>query len=144
MKYEDFLKKNKGCPFCKGKNRVIIKKENAFLTYSLAPYSKDHLLIVPKRHLEVFTDLSNEELSDITFLEKEGFKILNKLGYINISLLYRQGHGSGKSIEHLHFHLIPDIILTDPIHASADRLILTKKQSDNLVKRIKSIENKKK
>ena len=84
MKYEDLLKEMHNCPFCDlTKREKILENENAFLTYSLAPYHPDHLLICTKRHLENLLDLTDREVQDIDSLQKKGFKILHNLGYKN-------------------------------------------------------------
>lgn len=110
MKYKDYLKTLTHCPFCVLEPRRIIKEnENAFLTYSLAPYHHDHLLVAPKHHIEHLLDLSDAAVRDMNMLQKEGLKILNKLGHRNVSFLMREGDGSGKSVAHLHYHIIPNI-----------------------------------
>ncbi|GAF75845.1 unnamed protein product, partial [marine sediment metagenome] len=51
MKYSEFIKSLKKCPFCNFRKDWIIKEnKHAFLTLSRAPDKKDHFLIIPKKH----------------------------------------------------------------------------------------------
>ena len=139
MKYSDFLKTVTTCPFCaRHDDEIIIDTEHAFLTYSLAPYHKHHMLVVPKRHFSSFLELTSLEMAEIDTLQKRALKILQKLGYKNVSFMVREGDGSGKSIEHLHYHVIPDIQLGDGDHSGADRLILEEGERKALFSELKS------
>ena len=139
MKYVDFLKTIKKCPFCDGEKIKIIENENAFLTFAMAPYHPDHLLVVSKRHIEHIVDLTNDEVRDIDLLQKEGLKILTKLGYVNMCVLVKEGDVKEKSIAHTHYHLIPDIILGDSTHTGEDRSVMTDNEIQNLIQRINSV-----
>ncbi len=70
MHYNDFLTTLKTCPFCELSQRILLENNSAYLTYSLAPYHPDHLLVVPKRHVEHILDLTDDEIKDIDALEK--------------------------------------------------------------------------
>ncbi len=110
MKYKKFLKLLKICPFCNLEKDEIIKENNsARLILAKAPYQKDHLLVVPKKHVLTFNELNRKELSDVFGLVIFAQKILNK-NYKNLSILYREGDKKkiGKSIDHFHFNLIPN------------------------------------
>ncbi len=139
MKYSDLLKNLKTCPFCPDNRSIFIDRETAFLTYSLAPYHPDHLMVVPKRHIEHLLDVSDSEMRDIDILQKDGLKILQNLGYENISFLVREGDESGKSIKHLHYHIIPDITLGDQDHTGADREVLSDGEVEMLISRLQTV-----
>ncbi len=138
MKYDDFLKTMTGCPFCVAHGReVIFENEHAYLTYALAPYHKDHLLVVPKRHIDNLLDLHHVEIEDIEKLERKGIMILRQLGYKNIALLAREGM-VGKSVPHIHYHLIPDTNVGDTEHVGINRDMLDEDQILGVVQRIKT------
>ena len=128
MLYKDFLATMSGCPFCDGRNGIIKDNPNAFLTYSIAPYHKHHMLVIPKRHVLDFNDLKSEEMSDIIALQKTAQELLNKLGYKDYSILVRFGDNSGKSVEHTHFHVVPDIRMGDVDHTGQDREVLSEEE----------------
>lgn len=112
MIYDEWLKKNKDfCPFCNLKKEEILKQNKSFyLVLARAPYIKDHLLIVPKKHKTRISELTNEEFKLMNKLLFYSFKKLNKV-YEDVSILYREGDKEtiNKSIDHMHIHLIPKI-----------------------------------
>lgn len=127
MKYMDFLKTLTGCPFCENGNEVVLQSSESFLTYSLSPYHKHHLLIIPNRHIESVLELSRSEKEDIELLQTKALEILKKLGYENISLLVREGRVDmdNKSVAHIHFHVIPNNRIGDLDHYGQERRIMT-------------------
>lgn len=111
MLYEKYLEKPHKCPFDKlKKSEILFSKNSIYVILARAPYSKDHLLIVPNRHVSKISKLNKKEKKDLDNLL---FFSLEKLHekYENITVLYREGSfkGVGKSIEHLHIHLIPNM-----------------------------------
>jgi diadenosine tetraphosphate (Ap4A) HIT family hydrolase len=125
MYYSDFLKSLTGCPFCDGVNKVILQSGKSFLTYALAPYHKHHLLVIPNRHVESLSDLDSLERGDIAYLQNKALEILRNLGYTSISLLVREGNVENKSINHTHFHIIPNIRIGDLDHKGEERKVLS-------------------
>lgn len=108
MKYSTFLKTLTECPFCNNiKPRILLENNDAILTYALAPYHKYHLLIIPKRHLESMKDLTWDESVCIMALISTGIKTLDKIGHQDCTVLARDSQAFGKSIGHLHYHIIP-------------------------------------
>ena len=136
MLYNDFLKKLNQCPFCLPHERIIEKKFS-FLTYALAPYHKDHLLVVPKRHIESFLDLRKKERDEILDLVNLAVKILHSFGYKDCSIMGRDGNNAGKSIKHFHFHIIPKVLLGDIDNYGKERKILSQKEINKIVNKIK-------
>lgn len=112
MLYKDILKKfrkNKVCPFCKVNKKFVILENNfCYLTPARAPYVKNHLLIVPRRHVLQLDKLKGKEKKAIFDLIMKGTEILEKK-YPAVELSYKEGEliPAGKSIPHLHFHLVP-------------------------------------
>jgi diadenosine tetraphosphate (Ap4A) HIT family hydrolase len=133
MLYRDFLKELHTCPFCSPKDRVLVETEHAYLTYALAPYHPHHMLVIPKRHLLHFLELAKEEQNEIDTLIKDGFAALRHLGYQNITALVREGSEVGKSIAHLHYHLIPNVRIGDIDHEGRERAILTPEEIESTV-----------
>ncbi len=101
---------NNPCLFCEAKESgIIIENHLAYVSYDTYPVSKYHCLIIPKRHMKNFFDLTNDELvacNDLIKIikkdiiskdqEVEGFNLGTNIGKV-----------SGQSILHCHFHLIP-------------------------------------
>ena len=129
MNYRDFLKQITDCPFCNlPADEIIEKNDNAFLTFSLAPYHKHHILVIPYRHIEKFQELNDSENNDINKLLHRGAQMLEALGYTDYSVLVRNGDASGRTIKHLHYHLIPFVVIGGLNHAGGDREIMTKEE----------------
>ena len=140
MKYTDFLKTKTECPFCeRSANDVIVKNEHVTLTFAIAPYHPDHLLITPNRHVENILELTEIEILAVDAMQKKGLEILQKLGYKNISLLVREGEKSGRTVPHIHYHIIPDTVLGDLNHKGEDRAVLSEQEAKDLVERLRSI-----
>ncbi len=145
MDYITFLnQKTKGgsvCPFCHElKKDIITENETAFLTYALAPYHKHHLLIIPKRHVSPILDLTEREVADLYELEKKGITLIHKIGYHDLTVLLREGKKSGKSVDHLHYHIIPETVITDVEHGNTDfRPVLGRAQANKIVIQLKKI-----
>jgi len=101
---------NNPCIFCK-----IIKEELQFenkLAYSSIdsyPVSEFHSLIVPKRHVKTYFELTNEEIhacNDLILKTKE--KILEQDSSVKgFNIGTNAGKVAGQSIMHCHIHLIP-------------------------------------
>lgn len=99
------------CPFCNLKEDYILEKWKHFtVILARAPYVKNHLLIVPNRHLIRMKEIKSDERKTLVPLIEKWTKNLEKI-HKEVNLLLRDGVANwilGKSIDHLHFHLIPD------------------------------------
>ena len=102
---------NMDCVFCniiKDNKVIIAENELAVAFYDNFPVSKGHTLIIPKRHVETYFDLNEEEMKAIFNLSQEVKKILIKLykpdGY-NVG--FNVGVDGGQSVMHCHMHVIP-------------------------------------
>lgn len=109
MRYSNFLKKLSYCPFCENiDSKILAENSGAILTYSLAPYHKYHLLVIPKKHTEYIKNLDWEDNVCIMALIVAGIKALSGLGHNDCVILAKDGQSKGKSIkDHLHYHIIP-------------------------------------
>ena len=101
---------NNPCLFCNSeKSGCAHENELAYASYDSYPVSDYHCLIIPKRHIKDYFDLSNDELVAcnelIKIVKKE---ITNKDSSVKgFNLGTNIGKVSGQSILHCHFHLIP-------------------------------------
>ncbi len=101
---------NNPCLFCNiKKSGYAHENELAYVSYDSYPVSDYHCLIIPKRHIKDYFDLSNDELVAcnelIKIVKKE---ITNKDPLVKgFNLGTNVGEVSGQSILHCHIHLIP-------------------------------------
>jgi ATP adenylyltransferase len=138
INYEDFLKQPRPCPFCNArKDEIIAENEQAFITFALAPYHQDHMLVVPKRHVEKILDVTEKEEDAIYALVRKATKMLHKLGYTDISVLVRDGDDSMKTVNHLHYNIIPDTRLGDIDHQGKKRTVMSAEQTHAEFERLK-------
>lgn len=111
MKYKDYLKKNNVCPFCDLKKGEIVRgNKHAILTLAQAPYCRDHLIVTCRKHHMRLNLMSRDEKECVDKLIYYGMRKLHSK-YKNVTVLYREGNLKevGKSVEHLHYHLIPEM-----------------------------------
>ena len=101
---------NNPCLFCNVPSSEHIFKNNlAFSTFDSYPVSKYHALIIPKRHVENYFDMSEEEVVSCNKLIK---KMKNKIQKLDptvegFNIGTNSGKIAGQSIMHCHIHLIP-------------------------------------
>ena len=101
---------NNPCLFCNIKESGLIHENKlAYASYDSYPVSKQHCLIIPKRHIKDYFDLSKDELlacDELIKIVKN--EILGKDHNVKgFNLGTNIGKASGQSIFHCHFHLIP-------------------------------------
>lgn len=92
------------CVFCDLREKYIIAEyHGVVLTANLFPRSTGDLLIIPRRHIETYEELTNDEHLAIAHLNKLGMKLLDEaLGINSFYLLLRDGKGTDKTVRHLH------------------------------------------
>ena len=101
---------NNPCLFCNVPSSEYVFENNlAFSTFDSYPVSKYHALIIPKRHVENYFDMSEEEVSSCNKLIK---KMRNKIQELDptvdgFNIGTNSGKVAGQSIMHCHIHLIP-------------------------------------
>ena len=101
---------NNPCLFCNSEKSGINHENNlAYASYDTYPVSDYHCLIIPKRHVRDYFELTNEELiacNDLVKIVKE--EIINKDNSVKaFNIGVNVGKISGQSIMHCHMHLIP-------------------------------------
>lgn len=98
------------CPFCKveSEREIIASSRLSVAFFDGFPVSPGHALIIPKRHVSSFFDLSQEERQDLLNLADSVKRVVEGRyhpdGY-NIGI--NVGEAAGQSIFHVHMHLIP-------------------------------------
>ena len=101
---------NNPCIFCKiRKEELIFENELAYSSIDSYPVSKFHSLIVPKRHVQDYFDLSPDEVQAChELILKTQEKILKEDTTVKgFNIGTNAGKTAGQSILHCHIHLIP-------------------------------------
>lgn len=88
--------------------RIVEQNEFALWIYDGFPISPGHCLIIPKRHVASFFDISEEEKQAMLALLNRAKAAIDRkhqpAGY-NIGI--NDGPAAGQTVLHLHLHLIP-------------------------------------
>lgn len=99
---------NNPCLFCTDPQGVSLDNELAYSARDSFAASPGHSLVIPKRHVASFFDLTAEEINACMELIAEERKLLDAEfspdGYnIGVNI----GPAAGQSIFHVHIHIIP-------------------------------------
>ena len=98
------------CVFCNlDESRIEIENDLALSFKDLYPVTNGHTLVIPKRKVQSFFDLTEEETAamfELLHLQKEDLK--NKDSSITgFNIGINDGEDAGQTIMHFHIHLIP-------------------------------------
>jgi diadenosine tetraphosphate (Ap4A) HIT family hydrolase len=101
---------NNPCIFCKiRKEELQFENQLAYSSIDSYPVSEFHSLIVPKRHVETYFELTKKEIqacNELILKTKE--KILKQDSNVKgFNIGTNAGKSAGQSIMHCHIHLIP-------------------------------------
>ena len=101
---------NNPCLFCNSKESGLADENQlAYASYDSYPVTDQHCLIIPKRHVKDYFDLTVEEIVACDQLIKKMKKEIEKkdasVKGFNIGI--NSGKIAGQSIMHCHIHLIP-------------------------------------
>jgi ATP adenylyltransferase len=99
------------CFFCSDifKKRIIEETDMYYAVKDDYPVTEGHLLVIPKRHVAEYFDLSDEERRDADNLMKYLYHnmVKNDPTITRYNIGVNCGYSAGQSIFHLHYHLIP-------------------------------------
>jgi len=101
---------NDPCLFCNVKESGLADENKlAYASYDTYPVSKYHCLIIPKRHVKDYFELTEDEIIACNQLSKKIKKeIENKDPTVKgFNIGVNTGIVAGQSIMHCHIHLIP-------------------------------------
>jgi diadenosine tetraphosphate (Ap4A) HIT family hydrolase len=97
------------CPFCNlDSSRIVVANANALTIYDGFPVSPGHTLIIPKRHVASFFELTREEqdaMLDLLAVMRQILLENRSPDGFNIGI--NDGAAAGQTVMHLHIHLIP-------------------------------------
>lgn len=102
------------CVFCKivsGEytSSKIYEDETILAFMDIQPVNTGHLLIIPKKHVELISDLDDETSSKMMRLANRINIALRKSGIRleGINYFLADGEAAGQEVFHTHIHLIP-------------------------------------
>lgn len=101
------------CVFCKIVAGQIpslkVFEDNACLAFlDIGPLADGHLLLVPKKHFELITEMSEADVVAVARqIPRLTKAVLKATGAAGCNVLQNNGRVSGQLVPHVHFHLIP-------------------------------------
>ncbi len=101
------------CIFCKIiKGEIpsvkVFEDKDVLVFLDVAPLTKGHCLVVPKKHAENIFDIDDEDLKKVIVVAKNiSRKIKNSLHVDGIRISQSNGEAAGQVISHFHLHIIP-------------------------------------
>ena len=98
------------CVFCNiDESRIEIENDLALSFKDLYPVTEGHTLVIPKRKVESFFDLTDEETAavfELLNLQREDLKNKDNL-ITGFNIGINDGEDAGQTVMHCHIHLIP-------------------------------------
>lgn len=102
------------CAFCKIIDGTYtsskIYEDGKILSFmDIHPVNKGHILIVPKKHVELIADLDDETSGKMFILAKKINRALRKSGIKleGINYFLADGEAAGQEVAHAHLHIFP-------------------------------------
>lgn len=99
------------CAFCNNPNvqeRIITENEEAFVFPTNTPIVPGHLLIIPKRHITYYEDLSESEKASIEDLRGWSKSALQRVFTAEgFNYAWNEEEIGGQSVPHFHLHVVP-------------------------------------
>lgn len=102
------------CPFCsivQGKDaavREIARDDSAVVFFPTEPAVLGHCMVVPRRHVEHFSDLTTGEVSHVMSVAKAMAQSLQEACQPEgINIIQSNGEAASQSVPHVHVHVLP-------------------------------------
>lgn len=103
------------CPFCLGPKKtdedalIVYRGKTCFVLLNLFPYNTGHLLVCPYRHVAMYDDATEQELTEVGQLTQRAMRVLRKqMNAVGFNIGMNQGELAGAGIAgHLHQHIVP-------------------------------------
>lgn len=97
------------CPFCTlPEERIVASNELAVVIRDGFPVSRGHSLVIPRRHVASWFDVTAEERDALLGLLADARRrVDSELGPDGYNIGINDGPAAGQTVRHLHIHLIP-------------------------------------
>lgn len=99
--------------FCKIINKelsadAVIEDEDFIVVKDIHPQAPVHVLIIPKKHLNIIHEINHEDLDILGKMFVIAGQVAKKLGVekTGYRLILNQGSDAGQVVPHLHLHLL--------------------------------------
>lgn len=95
------------CPFCDPSNyemigHLVFSKTDAY------PVSEGHTLVIPKRHVSSYFDVTQDERDELwEMVENIQAELSEKYNPDGFNIGINIGESAGQTVSHMHIHVIP-------------------------------------
>ncbi|QXV56753.1 HIT family protein [Amycolatopsis sp. TNS106] len=100
------------CLFCQfddtSVNDILVQGDEIYVRWDNFPAAKGHVELVPKRHVESYFALTASEHAEVhTLIKRARDEIEQRFQPDGYTIGVNEGQAAGRTIDHLHIHLIP-------------------------------------
>lgn len=97
------------CPFCTlPSERVLLSNGLAIVIRDAFPISPGHTLVIPRRHVGSFFDITlDERLAMLALVDEARSGLEQEFRPEGYNIGINDGAAAGQTVPHLHIHLIP-------------------------------------
>ena len=119
------------CELCK-LDMVLIEDDHAYVRYDNNSLSRGHVIVVPRRHVASFFDMTPEEkICVLELLDHAKEKIDKQYAPDGYNIGVNIGRAGGQSRMHVHVHLIPRYSGDVPDPGGGIRCVLAKRATSS-------------
>jgi len=103
------MDKPNACTYCNLPEARIVDQTALSIAFNdVFPVSPGHTLIIPRRHVESYFDLTNQEREDMNILMiRIKNKLKDELNPNGFNIGVNDGFAAGQTVTHINMHLIP-------------------------------------
>jgi histidine triad (HIT) family protein len=99
------------CIFCKiakkeVSSRIVLESDNIIVFPDISPKAEFHLLIIPKKHIEHFAAIEEEDVPVWNEMVDAAKKLIFENGLVEKGYRLVVNGGPAAHIKHLHLHLL--------------------------------------
>jgi histidine triad (HIT) family protein len=85
------------------------------------PKADGHTLVIPKKHVTDFTEMSDEDVLMVNGIAKKvGLKIVDRLKARGIT--FAVNYGDSQAVKHYHLHLLPNYTIEEMSGRSVEEI----------------------
>eukprot|EP01117_Protostelium_nocturnum_P003427 TRINITY_DN1444_c0_g4_i1.p1 TRINITY_DN1444_c0_g4~~TRINITY_DN1444_c0_g4_i1.p1 ORF type:complete len:166 (-),score=45.00 TRINITY_DN1444_c0_g4_i1:19-516(-) len=90
------------------------------------PVKPGHLMLIPKRKVERYVDMTPEEVTELFLSSQKVCKVVNQVwNATSLTMAVQDGPDSGQTVKHVHLHIIPrhagDFARNDDVYAEIEK-----------------------
>ncbi len=99
------------CIFCKiVKGEIpssrIYEDNDVVVLLDISPFSKGHILVIPKEHYRDLLEIPDELLAKLSIVTKKITKLLQeKISHQGFTIRKKNGEKAGQTVQHVHIHI---------------------------------------